>query len=86
MWQVSELRLNKDKASLSPQDDDEEENEVGTNARGAQDAIAAKLEEKWETAGRRQGALHGPLPIEQRNIVGLRTVAQGRAPATVAQG
>jgi hypothetical protein len=66
--------------------DKEEENKVGANVRGAQDDIAAESEEERESAGRRQGALKGPPAIEQRNIAGPCMVAQGRAPATVAQG
>ncbi len=79
------MRLDEDKAPPSPQDE-EEENKVGAKVRGAQGNIAAKLEEEQETAGRRQGALQGPPAIEQRNIAGPRTVAQGRAPAMTAQG
>ncbi len=67
-WQGLELWLDEDKAHPSPRD--KEENQVGTNVRGAQDNIAAESEEERESAGRRQGALQGPPAIEQRNIAG----------------
>jgi hypothetical protein len=84
IWQGLELQLKEDKAPPSPQD--EEKNKVGANVRSAQDDIAAESEEERETAGRRQGAIQGPPAIERRIIAGPHMVAQGKVPATVAQG